>query len=197
MSLQFPMYPGLQALRQAEIEDAYKQLTGPLSPEFQNEFMRNATLQARTTTGGGDPFSGMGLKPGTMNRGAMSANVARQTMAKQDYDRLRLQNLIQQNPMPGLGLTQDQIMAMYVYNTGAQNASAMQNYANSIAGANAAYQNQVQTWQGVGNLVSGLGSIYSNYQNYGGGYGGAPYAGDWSGMFGGGSDLYAMGSTSG
>ena len=88
----------------------------------------------------------MGMQKGSFSSGSQSATFAKQALAKQDYDRARMETLIQQNPVPGLGLSQQDLLSMYVYNTGAQNQWAMGNYANQIAGANAAYQNQVNTW---------------------------------------------------
>lgn len=164
-SYRYPQFPGLTAVRQAEIDDAYKQLTGPLDPSFQQTFMRGAASTAQQVTGGGDPMSGMGLRAGSFGGGAMSANVTRQAMAKQDYDRTRLEGLIQANPLPGLGLSQRDILGLYVYNTGAQNASAMQGYAADVAAANQAYSNQVATWSTIGNTISSVGSSYGKYMS--------------------------------
>jgi hypothetical protein len=164
MSYQFPVFPGLSAVRQSEIEDAYRQLTGPLSPEFQNDFMQKATVGSQAVTGGGDPFSGMAYQKGSFAKGSQSASFTRETLAKQDYDRARMEGLMQANPVPGLGLSQNDIMSMFVYNTGAQNTWNMGNYANQVAGANADYASQVSMGNNIGNLISGLGSIYSNYQ---------------------------------
>jgi hypothetical protein len=163
-SMQFPVFPGMTDVRQREIEDAYKQLTSPLSSEFQNAFVRNATTTQQQVTGGGDPYSAMGLKEGSFGKGAMSASYTRQVLAKQDYDRARFEGLQQQNPIPGIGLSQNDLLSLYVYNTGAQNAFSMANYANQIAGANSAYAAQQQDFNSIGSLISGLGSIYSNYQ---------------------------------
>ena len=162
-SLGFPVFPGLKDVRQNEIEDAYKQLTGPLSPEFQNEFMNNATLASRVTTGGGDPYSGMSMRKGSFAEGQQSASFAKQSLAKQDYDRSRLESLESQNPVPGLGLSQQDLLSMYVYNTGAQNAWAQNNYSQGISQANADYASQVSTWNNIGNTISSFGSIYSNW----------------------------------
>ncbi len=169
-SLTFPVFPGLNDARQAEITDAYKQLTGPLSPEFQNEFMNNATLASRAATGGGDPYSAMGMQKGSFSSGQQTASFTRQDLAKQDYDRSRMESLISQNPVPGLGLSQQDLLSMYVYNTGAQNAWAQSNYANNIAGANASYANQVNMWNSIGNTISSFGSIYGSTGGFGSGY---------------------------
>jgi hypothetical protein len=173
-SYTFPVFPGMTDVRNAEISDAYKQLTGPLSPEFQNEFLKNATVSERGVTGGGDPFSGMGMTKGSFNQGGASASVARQTMAKQDYDRARFEGLMSANPIPGLGLSQNDLLSLYTYNTGAQNAFNMANYGNQIAGANAAYATNINNINSIGSLVSGLGNIYSQYQLYNGGSGFSP-----------------------
>lgn len=175
-SYQFPVFPGMSAVRDAEIKDAYDQLTGPLSPEFQNQFLRNASVTQQGVTGGGDPLSGMANVNGSFSKGAQTASVARQTMAKQDYDRGRMESLIGANPVPGLGLSQNDILSLYTYNTGAQNAWSMGNYANQVAGANADYSAQVQDYNSIGNLISGLGSIYANYNMGGGGFDGGSAA---------------------
>lgn len=172
-SQQFPLFPGLADARNAEIQDAYKQLTQPLAPEFQSEFMKNATLGARGSVGGGDPFSAMGMQKGSFASGSQTASFTKQALAKQDYDRSRMESLIQQNPLPGLGLSQGDLLSMTLYNTGAQNQWAMSNYANQIAGANADYANQVQTWNSIGNTISGLGNIYGQMGGFGG-FGGSP-----------------------
>lgn len=162
-SWQFPVYPGLANVRQAEIEDAYKQLTGPLQPEFQTEFMKNATLGVRASTGGGDPFSAMGMQKGSISTGAQSAGFAKQALAKQDYDRARMESLINQNPIPQLGLSQNDLLSMNIYNTGAQNQWAMSNYSNQIAGANADYASQMAMLNTIGGAIGGIGNIYSGF----------------------------------
>ena len=78
-----------------------------------------------------------------------------------------MESLISQNPVPGLGLSQQDLLSMYVYNTGAQNAWAQQNYGNQIAGANADYAQQVAMWNNIGGTISSFGSIYGN-TNWGG-----------------------------
>jgi hypothetical protein len=112
----------------------------------------------------------MALQEGSAARGGVSADVTRSTLAKQDYDRARMENLISTNPIPGLGLSQQDILGLYTYNTNAQNASAMQRYSTDIANANSAYQNQVNTWNTVGSTVSSLGRIYGNYMMNTSGY---------------------------
>lgn len=164
-SLKFPVFPGLSDARQAEIDDAYKQLTGPLSPEFQSSFMNNATLASRSATGGGDPYSGMNMQKGSFAKGVQSSTFAREELAKQDYDRSRMETLQNENPIPGLGLSQQDLLSMYVYNTGAQNAWAQNNYSSQISQANADYAQQVATWNNIGSTVSSFGSIYSNYNS--------------------------------
>ena len=166
-SLQFPVFPGLKDMRQAEIADAYKQMTGPLNPEFQSEFMNNATLATRTATGGGDPYSGMNLRKGSISSGAQSATFAKESLAKQDYDRSRFEGLMSANPIPGLGLSQQDMLSMYVYNTGAQNAIAQNNYSNAIAGANSAYANQVNMWNTIGSTISSFSNIYGANGGFG------------------------------
>ena len=168
-SYQFPVFPGMTDVRQREIEDAYKQLTSPLSPEFQNEFMRNSTVAQQGVTGGGDPYSGMALGDGSFGKGAISSSFTRQTLAKQDYDRARFEGLQSANPIPGIGLSQNDLLSLYIYNTGAQNAWSMSNYANQVAGANAQYAAQQQDFNTIGSLISGLGNIYANYQFHNGG----------------------------
>lgn len=162
--MQFPVFPGMTDIRQREIEDAYKQLTSPLSPEFSNQFLKTAAVNQQGVTGGGNPYSGMALRNGSFNEGAMTASVAKQTMAKQDYDRGRFENLVMQNPVPQLGLSQNDILSLITYNTGAANAFAMSGYANQIAGANASFAAMQNDYNSIANLISGIGSIYSNYQ---------------------------------
>jgi hypothetical protein len=176
-SYQFPVFPGMTKLRDSEITDAYKQLTGPLSSDFQNTFVRNASVTSQGVTGGGDPFSGMGMSEGSFSRGGQTASVARQTMAKQDYDRARFEGLLQANPVPQLGLSQNDLLSLSIYNTGAQNAWSMSNYANNIAGANAQFAANQNDYNTIGNLISGLGSIYGNYQLNNAGSGVPPYYG--------------------
>ena len=165
-SLQFPVFPGMGDIRQAEIEDAYKQLTSPLSPEYQSTFVKSALNKSSVTTGGGDPFSGMALQKGSAARGGVSADVTRSTLAKQDYDRARFESLESANPIPGLGLSQQDLLGMYTYNTNASNANAMQRFSQGVAGANSAFQNQANMWNTVGSAVSSIGNIYGNYNMY-------------------------------
>lgn len=177
-SNRFPVFPGLMAMRQNEIEDAYKRLTGPLAPELQQDFMQRATATTDAVTGGGDPFSGMALQKGSFAKGGQSASFARQDLANQDYNRSRFESLISQNPVPQLGLSQSDIASMYIYNTNAQNAFSMSNYANQNAYANAQYANQQAMYNTIGNTISGLGNIWANYQLNQGGFGGGAI--DWS-----------------
>lgn len=162
--MQFPVFPGMTDIRQREIEDAYKQLTSPLSPEFSNQFLKTATVNQQGVTGGGDLYSGIANRKGSFNQGATTASVAKQTMAKQDYDRGRFENLLQQNPVPQLGLSQNDILSLITYNTGAANSFSMSSYANQIAGANASYANMQNDYNSIANLISGIGNIYANYQ---------------------------------
>jgi hypothetical protein len=166
-SLGFPVFPGLADARQAEIQDAYKQLTGPLAPEFQQDFMNRATLGTQSSLGGGNLYSGMNYQKGSIGMGAQTADFTRQVLAKQDYDRGRMESLIQQNPIPGLGLSQGDILSMAVYNTNAQNQWAMSNYANQIAGANSAFAAQQSMLNSIGNAVGGLGKVFGSF-DYGG-----------------------------
>jgi hypothetical protein len=165
-SLQYPVFPGMTDLRQGEIEDAYKQLTSPLAPEYQSTFMKAALGKSEAVTGGGDPFSAMGMTKGSFAKGGVAADVTRSALAKQDYDRTRFDTLMSQNGIPGLGLSQQDILALYTYNTNAQNASNMANYQTGIANANADYAAQAQMWNTIGSTVSGLGSVYGNYARY-------------------------------
>ena len=187
-SYNFPVFPGMTGIRNSEIQDAYNQLTSPLSSDYQNAFLRNATAQEQSSVGGYDPYSGMGLGKGSFGKGATSASFTNQALAKQDYDRARFEALMGQNPVPQLGLSQNDLLSLYLYNTGAQNAWSMGNYANQIAAANAQYANQVQTYGAIGNTIAGLGNLYYQYQNYnnmyggGGGYGsGMTSSGDYIG----------------
>jgi hypothetical protein len=163
-SYQFPVFPGMTDIRNNEIQDAYKQLTGPLSSDFQNTFLKNAAVTSQSVTGGGNPYSGIAGGAGSFVQGNETASVARQTLAKQDYDRSRFEGLLQANPVPQLGLSQNDLLSLSIYNTGAQNAWSMSNYANQVAGANASFAAQQQDYSTIGSLISGLGSVYANYQ---------------------------------
>ena len=162
--MQFPVFPGMTDIRNREITDAYNQLTGPLSKDFSNNFLRNATVSQQGVTGGGDLYSGMAHREGSFAKGAETASVARQTLAKQDYDRSRFEGLLQQNPVPQLGLSQNDLLSLITYNTGAANSFSMANFANGIAQANAQNASFQSDMSSIGSLISGLGSIYSNYQ---------------------------------
>src|SRR5437870_13261695 len=63
------MYPGLVSARQSDIANAYKQLTGPLPPELEGAFTKNALGRTASVVGGGDPMSGLGLTKGSFGRG--------------------------------------------------------------------------------------------------------------------------------
>jgi hypothetical protein len=143
-----------------------------MSSTFQNEFLKNASVAGQSVTGSGDLYSGMGLGNGSFGKGDISANFTRQALAKQDYDRANFESVLGQNPIPGLGLSQNDILSLYNYNTGAQNAWSMSNYANQIAQANASYGAQQAAFSSIGSLVSGLGATYTNYNNNFGGFGG-------------------------
>lgn len=165
-SYNFPVFPGMTALRNSEITNAYQQLTQPLAAPFESGFLDSATTGQHNVTGGGDLYSGAALQPGSFAKGAVSSNVTRQILAKQDYDRANLEQLQSANPQPGLGLSQNDLLSLFTYNTGAANAFAMNQYANQIAQANATYGAQQQTFGAIGNAIAGLGSTYTNYNLY-------------------------------
>ncbi len=160
--------PGLVSAQKLDMQNAYKQLTGPLDPTVAGSFLNTATQGSLSAFGGGDPRAGLAFKKGSAVKGAASASVARQTMNYQDQTRQYLEQLMAANPQLWLGLTGADIASLHLYNTGAANTASLAGYQTGISNANAALAQQQAQLAAIGSAVGGITKAYGQYQTYNG-----------------------------
>lgn len=127
-------YPGLVAIRDSQINDAARQVVGPLDPTVQGQFARNAMSTTLDAFGGGTGSIG---EAGSAARGSIAASIANQTQTKQDADRLNLENLMGLYPQRQFGLTGGDLTNIMIGNITGQNQANYQQYAAQVQNANA------------------------------------------------------------
>lgn len=124
-------FPGLVATRNANIEDAAKQLTGPLDPAVENQFTTKGLGDAMSAFGGGQDMADIGSS-GSAARGSVAASVAQQTQNKQDADRATFSQLLMENPGRIMGLTGQDAVSLAIANILGQNQSNYSSYAANV-----------------------------------------------------------------
>ncbi len=164
--------PGMVSAQNADIDSAYKQLTGPLDPTLQNTFLNQGVGGALGAVGGGDPMSALALQKGSFAKGAASASVANQTTNYQTQTQQYLESLLAANPQQWYGLSGADIASLNLYNTGAANQASLGAYQSAISAANLQFQQQQAQLNAVGSAVGGLTKAYGNYNTYS--YGSVP-----------------------
>jgi hypothetical protein len=155
-------FPGLALGRTSEVDDAYKQLTGPLDPNVQSSFVNQGLSSALTAFGGGSPYANV-TGAGTAGKKAVSSSVANDVSQKQDYDRSAFNNLITTNLPRAFGLSGSDAANLSIANTGNLNATNQANYAGSVATSNARnatdaanQQAAVQTGVAIAGIIAAL-----------------------------------------
>jgi hypothetical protein len=143
-------FPGLVSMRDAEINDASAQITGPLDPAVEHQFASTAVTGAQSAFGGGQGTIG---EKGSAARGATAAGIANQTQTKQDYDWLTLMNLINANPERQLGLTGGDLLNLGLGNIVGQNQANFAGYQAAVNNANANQQSATQEASGIASTV--------------------------------------------
>lgn len=129
-------FPGLVAGRNAQIQDASKQLTGPLDPTVQNAFTKQGAIQALGSTGGGNIGANLGTA-GSAAQNTTAATVANDTLDKQNYDRSTLGGLLAANPQQSIGFTGPDDTQLAIGNLQNQNQYNQAKYAYQIQQQNA------------------------------------------------------------
>jgi hypothetical protein len=156
-------YPGLVQARQNTMEDALRQLTGPLDPALQNQFTTQGIEKALGSTGGGNSMAG--IDPTGLSGSAVATTIAQDVLAKREYDTNVVNSLIQQNPMRSFGLTGADVAQLAIFNTRQGNIASIAGYNNKLAGINAQGAAGVQTGQaisGIGSSLFSLSNLMSN-----------------------------------
>lgn len=147
-------FPGLVSGRNQQMNDAYNQLTGPLDPTVQNQFMSQGLGQAFGAYGGGS--NDMGIGTGTAAGHSVATSLANNVQKKQDYDRAYFESLVGLNPQRQFGLSGQDVANVAVANTAGQNAYNQQKYAAQYGNYNAQQASQSQQ---QGALLSTLASL--------------------------------------
>lgn len=171
-------FPGLVQSRDISLDDAYKQLTGPLDPTVQNQFAKQGLAQSLAVTGSGNRNAG--VQGGALSGNTAATSIANNVLAKQDYDRSNFQSLLAQNPERAYGLSGSDVLGLYEYNTGIANSNQQTNFLNQVnsANADAQYQQQIaQSIAALGGIASKFGTSFYNPAPYSAagafGYGGS------------------------
>lgn len=168
-------FPGLVAGKSLDINQAYKELTGPLNSTVQNAFTQRALEKGLSITGGGNPLAFVG-DTGTASGNIASNSIANSVQSKQDYDRSYFNSLIAANPERAFGLSGADVANLSIANTGGLNANNQQQYSSQLAGIYA----QGQAGTQIGSAISSVGGIFGNLSsglNSSPGIGYVPYGG--------------------
>lgn len=113
-------FPGLVSENNAQINQAYKQLTGPLDPTVQNSFATQSIENSLNTTGGGNSMASIGPS-GSASQNQVAAGISNDVLQKQDSDRSYLDSLIAGNPQRSAGLSGGDVTNLAINNTQLQN----------------------------------------------------------------------------
>lgn len=149
-------FPGLVKSRTDDIQNAYKQLAGPLDPTVQNTFTQSAITKSLAAFGSGNNMTS--VDPSGASGNAAAVSLANSVQQKQDYDWSNFQSLIASNPQRAYGLSGNDALSLLAYNQKGGNVSAVNNYNAQLAGINAQGAYGVQT----GQAIAGLGSIFGS-----------------------------------
>lgn len=132
-------FPGLVASRNADMQAAYKEMTGPLAAPVQNQFVTTGLEQAQSAFGGGSEAPNITGK-GSIGRNTVGASVGQQTQTYQDTARNYMDTLLSQNPQRAFGLSGGDLLNLAILNQGnlAQANQEAAGYASQVGAANAA-----------------------------------------------------------
>lgn len=132
-------FPGLVASRDADMKKAYEEMTGPLAPEVENQFVSSGVGKSMSAFGGGSEM-GPYLGKGSIGRNTVAASVANDTMSYQDSARDYLQSLQESNPQRAFGLNGADLLNLSILNQGNQAQANQQaaGIASQVGAANSA-----------------------------------------------------------
>lgn len=129
-------FPGLVSGNKTSVQDAYKQLTGPLDPTVQNSFANSALESSLAATGGGNGLATPG-GAGSASRNAIAASIGNSVQSKQDVDRANLDSVLAANPQRSFGLSGSDVTNLSIANTQNQNEYNQSLYQSQVAQKNA------------------------------------------------------------
>lgn len=128
-------FPGLVAGQNAQLDQDYKNLTGPLDPTLQNSFVTQGLAKSLNAFGGNSGTNA--TTEGSIGKNAISGDVANSVLANQDYNRNVFNQDVSQNPLRAIGPSGSDAVSWLIKNTGDQNQINQTNYAGSVNTANA------------------------------------------------------------
>jgi hypothetical protein len=147
-------FKGLVGIRDQEITDAAKEVTGPLDPTVQNVFANKAYANTLGAFGGNTGSIG---EAGSAARGSIASEITTQVSDKQDTDWQNLMSLIDTNKERTFGLNGQDLLNLLIGNVVGKNQAGFQGFASNVAQSNA--QNAAQTQEafaGAGLVISAL-----------------------------------------
>lgn len=117
LSKKLYQFPGLLTAQSAQEKTAYNQLTGPLDPAVQRDFVNTGLGQSLSAFGGGSESPNVTSK-GSIGRNTIGASVANQAQGYQDYARSYLNTLLGQSPLLPVGPSGGDLLNLSILNQG-------------------------------------------------------------------------------
>lgn len=146
-------FPGIVGQQAANRKSAVDQLTGPLDPAVQADFVRSSAANALSSFGGS---GGIGLgEEGSAARGSTAANVNNLITQKEDADRAYAAQQYADNPPRDFGITGEDALNLLIGNTLGKNQYKYALYSGQVQQANAsAAAGAQQTQAGIQTAIS-------------------------------------------
>lgn len=146
-------FPGLVATRDEDITKAYSELTGPLDPVVQNDFVTSGLEKSMGAFGGGAEAPDVTSK-GSVGRNTIGTSVGQDTSSYEDSARSYIETLLGENQPRAFGLSGGDILNLAVLNQGnlAQANQQAAGFASSVGAA------QAQASQAKQNAAIGAGA---------------------------------------
>lgn len=150
-------FPGLVATRDDDIKKAYGELTGPLDPVVQNDFVTSGLEKSMGAFGAGAEAPDVTSK-GSVGRNTIGTSVGQDTSSYQDSARSYIETLLGENQPRAFGLSGGDVLNLAVLNQGnlAQANQQAAGFASAV-GASNAQANQAKT-----NATIGAGSALAS-----------------------------------
>lgn len=160
-------FPGLVRGESLNLDQTYKNLTGPLDPTIQSSFVDKGVAKSLSAFGGGTPGVGLG-DIGSAGRNTTAASFANSVLEKQDYDRGAFNNALASNPQRAIGPSGEDAVSWLIKNTGDQNQINQTNYAGNVQQENAqqaASDANTQGWVSTALTVAGIAALFLSDEN--------------------------------
>lgn len=131
-------FPGLVATRGEDLKTAYKELTGPLDPVVQNEFVTSGLEKSMSAFGAGAETPDV-VSKGGIGRNTIGTSVAQDATNYQDAARSYIETLQAENQPRAFGLSGGDLLNLAILNQGnlAQANQQAAGYASAVGAANA------------------------------------------------------------